>query len=284
MMPLTVSMSKFRDTVNGIKDERDGTMIKLAYLLAARNCEILRKSSPSEILRNASKPYGTFLRYKVHDYQLSRGDKPETIKALVFTSAVAKRGKRMKKNPEPEETTLEITKEEVVTALMKYNQKALIRKWHQEGMRIDPLLIKVLLGKVHLKVVALPVSKSYEPWLLDIMKYYRKAWQGKKNEDCVLGFNLERKQFWNLVRNHLDGILPRKGKHSLKNPLRHFRISHLVEYYNFQPYDITSYVGWTIRSTFAGMGVAVNPNLDAYTHLRWKSYFPRLLKPLSSLS
>ncbi len=137
---------------------------------------------------------------------------------------------------------------------------------------LDPLLIQVLLGKIALKVVALPTHMKYEPWTLDLLKWIKK--QGNIN------FNLTRQRFGQILRENLSGILPRRNLHNLKNPPRHFRISHLIEYYQLDPYEIMSYTGWTIKSTFGQMGIAASPNIDAYTHPRWRLYFQKLLKPI----
>ena len=252
--------------------------------MASRNSEILTKTSPYDFLHHASKPYGSFIKYGFQDFEVeaAKGDKPAVEeKVFVVTSAVAKRGKRVvaksvrKANSKDEETTIELEKEEVIEALMKYNQKELIDKWQAGEIKLDPLFIKVLLGKVTLKVIALPTTKNYEPWTLDLLKWIR-----KKGD---LNFDLTRKTLWNILRHNLSGILPKKSKHSPKNPLRHFRISHLVEYYQLDPYELTTYAGWTARSTFAQMGISASPNIDVYAHLRWRMYFPKLLKPISQL-
>ena len=111
-LSLTISIKKFREAVDQIKDERDSTIIKTAYLLASRNCEILTKVNPSELLSNASKPYGNFLDYTFADYEISPATKDReaiTEKVLVIKCAVAKRGKTMKQ-PKQEMTT-EVTDE-----------------------------------------------------------------------------------------------------------------------------------------------------------------------------
>jgi hypothetical protein len=171
------------------------------------------------------------------------------------------------------ETTIELKKEEVIEALMKFKQTELLDKWQAGKVELDPLLIQVLLGKVTLKIVALPTSLKFEPWTRDLL-----VWIKKKG---TLSFKLTRQWFWTLLRENLSGILPKKGKKSLKNPLRHFRISHLVEYYGFDPYELTTYAGWTARSTFSQIGISASPMIDVYSHLKWRMYLPKLLKPIS---
>jgi len=164
-MSFEISIKKFRAAVDGIKNERDSLLIKTAYLLAARNCEILTKTNPVEILNNSSKPYGHFMKWKLADYEVSPStpEKEAVVeKVLLVTMSVAKRGKRLKQKKEgEEETTLELKKEQVIEALLKFNQTKLLDRWQAGKVQIDPLLIKVLLGKGAAKVIALPASVKY---------------------------------------------------------------------------------------------------------------------------
>lgn len=279
-----ISIKRFREAVDSIKDKRDSTLIKVAYLLAARNSEILTKTSACELLSNASKPYGNFMTIRFEKCQYLRATSERaavTMNALVISMAVAKRGKRIRKLKEgEEETTLELQKHEVIEALKKFKQKKLLRKYEQGELQIDPMLVKVLLGKVAMKVVALPVHMECEPWIKDLL-----AWI-KFTKRMSLTFNITRGWFRHIVRSNLASILPKvhkNGKNSLKNILRHYRIAHLIEYYQFNPYEVTSYVGWSISSTSGQMGIPISANLDHYAHLRWKAYFPKLCKPIDTL-
>lgn len=272
----TISIRKFREAVDHIKDQRDAAIVKTAYLLAARNSEILTKATSWDFLKGESKPYGVFLKFSFAQFEVSpETDKQEAVmeRVLVVTSAVAKRGKRMKKKDDTEKEPLQLKEEEVVEAFTKFKRTDLIDKWRSGHIKVDPLLINVLLGKISLKVVALPTSGKYEPWTIDLLKWI-KTNKGKLN------FDLTRVRFWQILRENLSAILPKKDKRNMRNPLRHFRISHLIEYYGFDPYDLTSYVGWTIRSTFGQLGISASPNIDAYAHLRWRMYYPKLLKPI----
>jgi len=271
----SVSLKKFRATIDQIKDKRDATILKTAYLLAARNSEILTKTGSWDFLHGASKPYGNFLDYRIAHHEVtSETEKQKAVieNVLVITCAVAKRGKRMKSKDDTEKEPLQLKEEEIVEAFTKFKKTDLLDKWQAGEIQINPLLIKVLLGKITLKVVALPTSPKYEPWTTDLLQ-----WISKHGN---LNFNMTRVWFWQILRDNLSGILPKKGKHTMKNPLRHFRISHLIEYYQMDPYEITSYTGWTIRSTFGQLGISASPNIDAYAHLRWRQYFPKLLKSI----
>ena len=117
-MSFQISIKKFRSAVGQIKDQRDSTIIKTAYLLAARNCEILTKTNPVEILNNKSKPYGQFLKSSFGEYEVASAtpEKEAVVqKALVVTMAVAKRGKRLKQPKEGEEQmTPQLKEKEVI--------------------------------------------------------------------------------------------------------------------------------------------------------------------------
>jgi hypothetical protein len=269
-------IKKFRAVVDSIKDHRNKTIIQTAYLMAARDSEILTETSPWDLLHGKSKPYGNFAKFQFQDFEISPAtpEKPAVMeKVFVCTLAVAKRGKRIKrKKEEPEEEPLEVKTEEVEQALLKWQEHELLKKWKAGEIQIDPLLIKVLLGKLTFKVVALPTSPKFEPWSLELLKNYSK--------NHTITFNLTRQRFWQICKEELAELLPKKDRHNLRNPLRHWRISHLISYYNLDPYEVTTYSGWTIKSTFGMLGIMASPNIDVYAHLQWRRYLPRLLKPL----
>lgn len=122
--------------------------------------------------------------------------------------------------------------------------------------------------KMLYKMVAIPTNPTYEPWTLDILKYLQR-------HQARLNFDLTRQRIFQIVRknlgDHFNGIHP----HSL----RHFRLTHLVSHYHFDPYDVTAFAGWSYSTGFGGMGVA-SSQLDTYLHLSWQKYYPKLLKPL----
>ncbi|MCJ7759674.1 hypothetical protein MUP59_00825, partial [Candidatus Bathyarchaeota archaeon] len=157
-MSLEVSIKKFREAVDKIQDPETSIKVKTGYLLAARNSEILTKCVPWAILHNASKPYGLFMKYGFQDFTLTPNEsqgamlgikEPISEKAFVVTMAVAKRGKRLKKKEEPIDDTklVQSSPEEIEKALLLYGQKELLEKVKKGEVKVDPLLIKILLGK-----------------------------------------------------------------------------------------------------------------------------------------
>lgn len=132
-------------------------------------------------------------------------------------------------------------------------------KRRKRGTRKDEL-------KLFFKTIALPTDPRYEPWTKDLLKYLQKRGN--------LSFDLSRSHVWKLLKRSpsLHALDPDFTTHDL----RHYRITHLVEEYDFQPIDLVAVTGWTYRR---GVGVAAG-QLDTYLHIRWKKYFPKLLKPL----
>lgn len=116
------------------------------------------------------------------------------------------------------------------------------------------------------KSIALPTDPRYEPWTKDLMLYLKK----RKN----LNFDLCRGHVWRIVKQSpvLHQLDPEITTHSL----RHYRITHLVEEYDFDRFDLIAVTGWSYKT---GLGIG-SGQLDTYLHLRWKKYFPKLLKPL----
>jgi hypothetical protein len=147
------------------------------------------------------------------------------------------------------------------------------------------LLIKVAIAKrskkeLTYKVIALPVNPMYEPWTLDIMKFIR----DRKGD---LSFPLTRHGVHWILRERLGKhIFKRKAGEKQKrvlNPLRHWRITHLAEIYDFDPYDLTVYAGWTFKTGFERIGMS-SGQLDSYLHFAWRRYYPKLLKPIAMLA
>ncbi len=279
-MSLTISLQKFRDKIDAIKNQRDSVLLKTAYLIAARNSEVCCNASPYDVLNNASKGYGVFMKCRLQDYTIKAKSEDEIDrieKVLLIESGVAKRGKKVGKKTddnETEEALTEVTDHEITDAFTKYGELDLLDRVMSGELQVNPLLVKALLGKVHLKTVALPTSAAYEPWTLDLIRWMHKTKKPRLN------FSITRKQFWNILREHLSGIMPKKGNSTPKNILRHFRLSHLTEYYQFEPFDLTLYSGWTARTVFGQIGIPASGNIDSYIHLRWQSYFGKLLVPL----
>ena len=123
------------------------------------------------------------------------------------------------------------------------------------------------------KVIALPTSQAYEPWSLDLLEYLL--------AHKTLSFDLTRKRVWQIVKNNLGDLDPDIHPHSL----RHYRLTHLVTEYGFtDPFSIAYIAGWTFKTTLGNLGMAsASGQLDVYLHMAWRNYFPKLLKPISSI-
>jgi len=106
------------------------------------------------------------------------------------------------------------------------------------------------------KIVALPTSLCYEPWTLDLPKQIR--------SNRKLSFDMTENRVNQIVKENL-GSFPRIHTHSL----RHFRATHLVSQYNFDPYYLSAYCGWSFRTGFGNLGMP-SGELDVYLHLQWR--------------
>lgn len=275
----SVSIKRFREEVDAIEDDFARILVKIGYLTAGRASELCTKTVPWELLKGASRPYGQFMSYALKDFELTPQEDPSlknTIveKALVITSAVAKRGKRIKKDNAQEKET-EVTADAIKAALTKFNQKKVLTKWEKGEIEIDPRRIKALNSKMTFKAIALPIRMEYEPWTYDLLKHYDKH---KK-----LTFDHTRQYFRQTFRRALKGLLPPKSPHTPKNLLRHYRLSHLMEYYQFDAVQLSNYSGWTIKTAFDKQGMNASSNIDFYIHQAWRQYFKKLLRPIDQL-
>jgi len=279
-----ISIKKFRAVVDAIKDPRDSTLIKVGYLGAFRGCELITKTGAAELLRGKSKPYGTFQDVKLEDYIIkpATDSTPAQIeKILVIRSAIAKRAKRMKrkkdkqKEADDNETLTTYTDEELTEAFMKFQQKDLLTKIINEEVEFDSQLVTVLLSKIKFKSIGIPVNPHFEPWAVDLLRYMSKV---KKKAE--LTFDLTRKTVWQIMRKRLDPILPSKSPKNLRNPLRHYRTTHLDVYYRMPAQGIQTITGWTARTAYGAQGMAISSNYDRYVHKDWRSYIDHLLIPI----
>jgi len=247
-------LAEFREAVDHIIDVRNGTLIKLVYLGAYRMSEVLAHVNPYEKEHNQTKAYGKSLVWKTTDF---KADAKLTVKTLLLRSAVAKRTKTVDGKPQ-----------------------------------------------FFFKTIALPlVPVMFEPWAGDLMRWVHKWRVGKdalylqrtiekkcsdprvvaqamdKFTERALQFNVSRPTVETIIRKELGRFLPDKSKHTRKNWLRHVRLTHLRQNYDFNEFDLTAFAGWTLGSGMAGRGAS--GMLDTYVHTGWESWYPKLLKPLT---
>jgi len=136
-------------------------------------------------------------------------------------------------------------------------------KWVEDVALIRMAVAKRSRKKIFYKIIGLPCSPVYEPWTYDLLVWALK--HGKQ-----LSFDLSRFGVWHIIKRNLTGLDPKAHPHSL----RHYRATHLVDIYGFDPYEICLYTGWTLSSDAKS-----SRQLDRYVHLNWRRYFPKLLVP-----
>jgi len=135
--------------------------------------------------------------------------------------------------------------------------------------------------KVVWKTVALPCSEKYEPWVLDLLYFIRKQAEKHKRDPAWnwnhgLRLDMTRMTLQNIVKRNLKIFYPTIHPRSL----RHFRTNHLILNYHFNPYEVASYLGWSLK-TFARAGIPTSV-LDVYSHLSWQSYVKKMFAPIET--
>jgi len=130
--------------------------------------------------------------------------------------------------------------------------------------------------KVKTRITPIILDPQAEPWCLSVLKWLTNK---KENTEAKLSFDFVEMTAQNLVRKYLRRLDPKIHPHLL----RHYRINHLIRNYNFSPYQISAYVGWSLKGVFGSMGMASSSNLDIYSHLSWQDYVDKLTVPLQSV-
>jgi len=251
---------KFRDFVDQQSKcwrRKDGIFIKVLYLLGARASELLTKVTPWQTTHHKSKPYGLLVSWEIATYRKADG---KAIKILLIKSAVAKRMKRKKDQDKIEGMFLREPWEDS-------NQG-------QENLETSPQASPQV-QKVKMKVVPIVCDPAAEPWSHDILMWIYDQKVGKGRAEA-LRFHFTEMTAQNIVKKCLREFDPKIHPHSL----RHYRITHLINGYNLSPYQITAFMGWSIKSTAAQMGITASSNIDIYSHLTWKDYIDKLLIPI----
>lgn len=75
----------------------------------------------------------------------------------------------------------------------------------------------------------------------------------------------------------LDSVRNRQGMPNSIGEIERLR----TVLYDFNPYQLASYFGWSLKPIFHGSGMPVSSMIDRYGGLGWKSYINQLFKPLS---
>jgi len=138
--------------------------------------------------------------------------------------------------------------------------------------------------KVVWKTVALPCSAKYEPWVLDLGKFILKQAEKHKGDPAWKGshglrLDMTRMTLQNIVKRNLKIFYPSIHPRSL----RHFRTNHLILNYHFNPYEVASYLGRSLKTSFAGTGIPTSM-LDVYSHPSWQSYVNKMFTPIETVT
>jgi hypothetical protein len=128
---------------------------------------------------------------------------------------------------------------------------------------------------MYTKTIALPIDPKYEPWILPLLKRMMKH----KDRASPFSFDVRRRTICKVTRQYLDKFLPPKSKYTVRNVLRHIRLTHLRRYYHFDNFDLCNYAGWTFKG---GVGKSAG-QADSYIQGNWTEYFPKLLIPYADV-
>jgi hypothetical protein len=117
------------------------------------------------------------------------------------------------------------------------------------------------------RLVGLPINPAYEPWTKDLLFWMR-------DHDRKLSIELTQQRLGQIVRRELSELDPSISTKSL----RHYRLTHLAKYYDFEPYDLIAYAGWSLRSRPV-MGL-FSRRMEIQAHSALRHYLPKLLRPI----
>lgn len=237
-------VADFRKSVDSLGKNRNSILIKTLYLTASRCNEFNTNICPSDV--GKTRALGKLVRWNIlkksypHIYYKSK----EEVEARNSKPRVGKQPKR-------------------------------------DIIRILTLKIGVLKqgkNKNHpeiqypqkFKTLGLPVLNEFEPWCMDIVRYLNDT-KERREENYGFCFNLTRQGSGSIVKKSL-------GYH--QHHLRHIRYTHLLSNYGFTPAQGSLVTGWSMRSGFHARGQVIPANVDRYSHMRWQTYFRKLLVPL----
>jgi len=271
----------FRDYIDHqVWKKKEEILIKLLYLLGARASEVITKVTPFMTAHHMSRPYGQLLKYGFASYK--KPDGKET-KILLVKSAIAKRLKKKKDLQGKSETSKELQEETIKAAAEQIIDNRLLPAAELQNLVPIPNIVAqpretdnpVEIVRPPMKYVPIVCDPRAEPWCIDILKWI----QAYKAREDALRFDCCEMTVQNIVKKNLRQLDPKIHPHLL----RHYRITHLIKAYDFTPYQITAFTGWSMKSTFQQMGVQASSNIDIYAHLQWKDYIDKLLVPLEEI-
>jgi len=238
------SVEEFRNNVDAIGRNRNSTIIKTLYLTASRCNEFLTKICPSDV--GVTRALGKLVTYEVKDFVVPNIQyKEKGAWEAYINSELCKKRYFGKKKP---------TKDMIRILLLK------IPVLKQRKSRKNPEKKK----PQKFKMCAIPCVKSFEPWYEDLS-----LWIGE--HDDKLCFNLTRQSVLKIVKSAL-------GYHP--NHLRHIRVTHLVNNYQFTGEQVSLVTGWTMSRGFGFLGQRVSGRVNIYLHSQWTNYIEKLLIPL----
>lgn len=246
MPPIKIpNIRAWREAVDHINNERNRLVIEVGYLLAARECEICKRVNPYNLKEDSTHKSFGYGQFLETERDVFRSPDGNMFNVFLLSSAVAKKRSKKVGEGEPE---------------------------------------------VEYKIVALPESPRYEPWTVDVMEWAarnKRIVMSKKTgkQDWMLdpSFNLTPRTINTIVGKFIAESFGIDDMSSIKNILRHIRLTHLRRAYRFDPFDLSLYSGQSLKTSFEKFGQSVSTSLEPYLDLPWDTYFPKLLKPIQEV-
>jgi hypothetical protein len=120
------------------------------------------------------------------------------------------------------------------------------------------------------KYVGLPTHPGFEPWSIDLLRWIK------------LKGTLKIEATGQTVNNWVKYALRRWIPNVTANKLRQYRINHLITEYHFDSYEVATYAGYEYKTALGAMGIHFS-QLNIPNHLRWRTYFRKLLVPITDI-
>lgn len=120
------------------------------------------------------------------------------------------------------------------------------------------------------KHVGLPTHPVFEPWSRDLL-----MWIKMKGTLMIEATG-------QTVNNWVKYALRRWIPNVTANKLRQYRINHLITEYNFNSYEVATYAGYEYKTALGAIGIHFS-QLNIPNHLRWRTYFRKLLVPITGI-
>jgi integrase len=121
------------------------------------------------------------------------------------------------------------------------------------------------------RIIALPTDPVYEPWTKPLLQRIVKR--------GTLRLDVTPSRIYQIVTANMRELDASIHPHALRS----YRVTHLGLHYEFTPYDLVSFAGWSLKNAFGYAGLPVASSMRYYLNLSWQMYYPKLPKNLFNI-